>query len=195
MTKPVPLNPRPTAPAELAKPNVRLDGMVGDDMLRAFREALDSVADGEGPLVLELTTTGGDADIGRRIATDVRLFRERTGRRALFFGKAVVYSAGVTVMGAFPRADRWLSQGTSLLIHCRSLNKTLQLDGALSLERIRLEAVLAEIDVGIRLEEEGFRELIAGSDVRMRELLERAQSNWYLDADEALARGLIGGVV
>jgi len=183
------------APPELAKPQVRLDGSVGDVMLHAFRDALGAAEEGDGPVVIELSTMGGDADTGRLIATDIRLFRERTGRRTIFFGKAVVYSAGVTIMAAVPREDRWLSRRTSLLIHCRSLNKTLQLDGALALERVRLEAVLAEIDVGIKLEEDGFRELIAGSDVGMDELLERARSNWYLDADEALDRGLIGGVV
>jgi hypothetical protein len=183
------------APPELARPQLKLEGSVGDEMLHSFRNGLAEVEDGDGPLVVELYTLGGDADVGRLIATDIRLFRERTGRRTLFFGKAVVYSAGVTIMAAVPRQDRWLSRGTSLLIHCRSLNKTLQLDGALAVERVRLEAVLAEIDVGIRLEEDGFRELIAGSDVQMDDLLSRARVNWYLDAQDALARGLIGGVV
>ena len=196
MNKPVkPPQSEARVPPELARPHIRLDGGVGDDMLHAFREGLDAVEGGDDAVVLELSTMGGDADIGRLIATDVRLFRERTGRRVIFFGKAVVYSAGVTIMAAVPRKDRWLSRDTSLLIHCRSLNKTLQLDGALSLERIRLEAVLAGIDVGIKLEQQGFEALIAGSDVGMEELLERARSNWYLDADEALRRRLIGGVV
>jgi ATP-dependent protease ClpP protease subunit len=190
-----PIRSSANPPSELARPQIRLDGPVNDEMLRAFRDFLDTAEAGEGPVVVELSTTGGDADVGRRIATDIRLFGERTGRSLRFFGKAVVYSAGVTIMAAVPREGRWLSRGTSLLIHCRSLNKTLQLDGALSVERVRLEAVLAEIDVGMKLEEEGFKELIAGSDVPMGELLERARSNWYLDADEALERGLIGGVV
>lgn len=196
MNKPVkPPRSGASIPAQLARPHIRLDGPVNDAMLHNFRHGLDAVEGGDGPVAIELYTMGGDADTGRLIATEIELFRERTGRQTLFFGKAVVYSAGVTIMAAVPRRNRWLSRGTSLLIHCRSLNKTLQLDGALAIERVRLETVLAEIDVGIKLEEQGFRQLIAGSDVGMDELLERARRNWYLDADEALECGLIGGVV
>lgn len=187
--------PPPRRPPEIARPQIRLNGPVDEAMLRAFLAGLEAAETGAGTLVVELTTTGGDADVGRRIATDVRLFRERSGRPAIFLGKAVVYSAGATVMAAFPREDRWLARGTTVLIHCRSLSRSLELSGPLILERSRLEAVMAEIDTGIAAEEAAFRDLIAGSDVELPELLERAQSGWYVDADEAYRRGLIGGVV
>jgi ATP-dependent protease ClpP protease subunit len=188
--------PRPDAPPEaLFRPQIRLDGQVGDDMLRAFKAALAEAEDGPDPIVLELTTYGGDADVGRRIATDIRLLRQHTGRRALFFGKAIVYSAGVTIMAAFPREDRWLSRGASLLIHCRSLSKSVEFHEPLAQARKRVEGLLNEIDVGLALEREGFEELVADSRVSLAELMERAQSDWYLAADEALAVGLIGGVV
>lgn len=187
--------PAVSPPEALARPQVRLDGAVGDEMLRAFTAAFAAAEAGPDPIVVELTTTGGDADVGRRIATDIRLFRERTGRRPLFFGKAVVYSAGVTVMAGFPREDRWLSRGTCLLVHSRSLAQTVDLNGPLAQARKRVEALLHEIDVGLALEREGFEALIAGSPVTMDALLERAQSNWYVPADEALSLGLIAGVV
>jgi ATP-dependent protease ClpP protease subunit len=183
------------APAELAAPQVRLNGPVDDAMLRAFLDALDAAREGEGPLVLELTTTGGDADVGRRIATDVRLFRERTGRRTLFLGKAVVYSAGVTILSAFPRTDRWLAQGTMLLVHCRQLTKTLELDGPLQAERVKVEALLEEIDAGLTVELKDFEDLVAGSAVPIAELLERAQAGWYVRPGEAMQRGLIAGLL
>jgi len=184
------------APAELAAPQVRLNGPVDEGMLRAFLDGLAAAeANGEGPVVVELTTNGGDADLGRRIAADVRLFRERTGRRKIFFRKAVVYSAGVTIMSAFPKADRWLSRGTPLLIHCRQLNKTVTFEGPLNAARMRVEALLGEIDVGLDVEQQDFADLIEGSDVRMDELLERAQVNWYVHADEALQRGLVAGLI
>lgn len=187
--------PTTSPPDALARPQVRLDGAVDDQMLRAFKEAFAAAEAGPDPIVLELTTTGGDADTGRRIATDIRLFRERTGRRPLFFGKAVVYSAGVTVMAGFPREDRWLSRGTCLLIHSRSLAQTVDLNGPLAQARKRVEGLLNQIDVGLALEREGFQELIAGSRVAVDDLLGRAQSNWYVSADEALSLGLIAGVV
>jgi ATP-dependent protease ClpP protease subunit len=36
-------------------------------------------------------------------------------------GRTIVYSAGVTIMAAFPRADRWLSLDTRVMIHRRQL--------------------------------------------------------------------------
>ncbi|HEY9216570.1 MAG TPA: ATP-dependent Clp protease proteolytic subunit [Phenylobacterium sp.] len=182
-------------PPALFAPQVRLDGEVNDDMLRAFKNALQASEDGPDPLVVELTTTGGDADTGRRIADDLRLFRERTGRRPLFFGKGVVYSAGVTIMSGFERQDRWLSRDTSLLIHSRSINLTINLDGVLARERRKLEMVIEQIDEGLRLQAQGFRDLISGSDVSEAELAEKVETNWYLSADEALARRLVAGVV
>jgi ATP-dependent Clp protease, protease subunit len=186
---------RPELPAALFMPSIRLDGSVNDDMSRAFRNALAQAEGQGGPIVLELTTMGGDADTARRIATDIRLARERTGRELLFFGKAVVYSAGVTIMSSFPRERRWLTRGTSLLIHSRSINLTLNLDGPLATERRKLEVAMAQIDEGLRLQAEGFADLVAGSEVTLEDLEERAARNWYLDAEEALERGLIAGVV
>jgi ATP-dependent protease ClpP protease subunit len=185
----------PDPPAALFAPQVRLDGSVDDDMLRRFREAMEAVEGQNGPIVVELTTLGGDADIARRMAIDIRLVRERTGRELLFLGKAVVYSAGLTVMAAFPPQARWLARGTSLLIHARSLTLTLNLDGPLAVERRKLEAAMAQIDEGLRLQADGFAQLIAGSGVTLEELEALAAGAWYLDAEEALARGLIAGVV
>lgn len=164
-------------------------------MLRTFRGAMEAAEAGEDPFVVELTTTGGDADTARRIATDLRLFRERTGRATLFFGKAIVYSAGVTIMGGVPREDRWLARGTSLLIHSRTISLDLKLDGPLAQERRRLKLTLAQIDEGLRLQKAGFLELIAGSEVTEAELNKKARANWYLHADEALARKLVAGIV
>lgn len=182
-------------PPELARPQIRLEGEVNESMLQAVRDGLDAAEDAGETAVVELTTPGGDADIGRRIATDLRLHRERTGRTPLFLGKAVVYSAGVTIMAGVPRRARWLSKGTVLLIHGRSLGRTLELDGPLRQERKRVEAILAEIDVGLELERRGFEALIEGSDIPLDELLERAETNWYLDAGQALARRLIQGII
>jgi hypothetical protein len=165
-------------------------------MLRACLEGLDRAEAGAADsMVVELTTFGGDADIGRRIALEVRLFAERTGRRLIFFGKTTVYSSGVTIMAAFPREERWLSRDTTLLIHGRSLAKTLELSGPLSLERVRVEAVLAEIDAGLRLEREDFARLVEGTRADLSEVLRRAPAGWYMAADEALALELVAGMV
>lgn len=181
-------------PQALLKPQVRLYGDVGDALLASFLEQLDAAPDA-GPVVVELTTVGGDADVGRRIAADIRIHRERTGRPVLFFGKTTVYSAGATIMSGFPREDRWLDRRCVLMVHCRKLAKTLELSNFLGSERPRVEALLAEIDLGLKVQRWDFEALIEGSDVPLDELEKRAHENWYLDAEEALRRGLIAGVV
>lgn len=184
------------APAELAeRPTVSLHGPVDDAMLAIWLDALATARKGTGPLVLELGTTGGDADVGRRMAEDVRLFRERTGRGALFLGRTTVYSAGVTIMSGFRRADRWLSKDASLMIHGRKLQKTLDIDGPLRFERPRVEALLAEIDEGLRIERAGFEQLIEGSDVTLEELEKQTIGDWYLTSRQALERRLIAGLI
>jgi ATP-dependent protease ClpP protease subunit len=191
-----PLKGLAAPPAELTRlPTVSLHGPVDEGMLSVWISALAQARTGQGTLVLELSTTGGDADVGRRIADDVRLFTRQTGRRAIFLGRATVYSAGATIMGAFPVADRWLSPGTALMIHGRKLSKTLTLDGPLRSERPKVEALLAEIDQGLTLQRAGFLQLIEGSRLSLEALEENTIGDWYLTADEALAQGLIAGVV
>lgn len=180
-------------PPELATPNVRLHGEVNDDMLAAWLDqtARLSAADS---VVLELSTTGGDAEVGRRIADDARLLRE-AGRTVRFFGKTMVYSAGATIMGGFLKSDRWLSRDAVVMVHGRKLSKCLNFDGALRAERPGVEALLAEIDDGIRIERVEFGKFIEGSDVTMEEIDRQTVGDWYIPAEEALRRGLIAGII
>ena len=189
-------------PTAAGASTIRLFGKVDADMLRSFFEQRDALRDAPGPLVIDLATEGGDADIGRRLALEVRLLREaRRSRgeddgRLCFFGKSVVYSAGVTLMSAFPVADRWLAAGTSLLIHERKLDKTVHLSGPLRAVVSVVRDLLAEIENGQKLEGYGFADLVRGSDIGLDELMRHVgTANWYLSAEEALARGLIAGVL
>ena len=182
-------------PETLLTPQVRLYGEVGDPMLAAFLEQFEAAREGDGPVVVELTTAGGDADVGRRIAADIRLFRDQTGRAPLFVGKTTVYSAGATIMSGFRREDRWLDRECVLMIHCRKLSKTLELSNFLAAERPRVEALLSEIDLGLKVQRWDFEALVEGSEVTLDELEEKARENWYLDAADALKRRLVAGVV
>ena len=183
----------PDGPA-LAKPNVRLYGQVDDAMFHDFARKLGDVPDGE-RVVLELMTFGGDADVARRIALEIRLAGELQGREFFFLGKTVVYSAGVTVMAAVPRANRHQTRDTVLLIHSRRMEKQLQLNGSLSSSIQAVRETLSELETGLRLEREGFVELTAGSDIAEEEILRRAETGWYLTAAEAMSRGLIAGIL
>lgn len=179
-------------PARLARPDIRLQGEINTELYEHFRQALDNANNSE--LVLELTTLGGDADIGRRIASDVRSAMLHLGKTLWFVGRANVYSAGVTIMSAFPKARRGLSADTTLLVHERKLRATLDLDAGLAQCLVRLEQMKAQIETGQRLEREGFAELIVGSNLSLAEVEKRALTNWYFDAREAQQFGLVGFV-
>jgi ATP-dependent Clp protease protease subunit len=178
------------------KADIALAGTVSDDMLQDFVEQLAGCASKDGPLVLELTTTGGDADVARRIAQDIRIARELERRDLWFLGKSTVYSGGVTVMSAFPVERRFLTRDTVLLIHERRLQKELKLDGALRSGIAQVKDLLAELENGQALATDGFRDLIRGSAVSMDTLMAHVlEANWYVRADEALELRLIGGIV
>ena len=184
-------------PAELSTPQISLIGAVCDEMAKELRDKLgEQKADGKGAVVVEISTLGGDAEMARRMVADVVDTRERLKpRRLLFCGKTTVYSAGVSLMAAFPREDRYLSEDAMLLIHCRQLTKTVELDGPIRASIPQVRALCHQLETGVELEEENFERLIKGSDIGMDELLEKALYNWYLPAKEALERGLVAGIV
>lgn len=182
-------------PAELANPHVRLIGPIDKAFVDRFLDGVASAPPNGESLVVEVTTMGGDAELGRRLALEVRQARERLSSRLVFFGKTAVMSAGVSMMAAFPARDRFLSADTQLMIHGRQLEKTVQLSGPIASSRDELKALLGQIELGLELEREGFEELIAGSKIGLDELYERAPHNWYMRAQEALDRGLVAAIV
>ncbi len=153
-----------------------------------------SAAPTEGPLVIALTTLGGDPEIARAMADDVRLLRE-AGRTIHFLGKAAVYSAGATFMAGFPVASRFLTRSTTLLLHERQITKTIQLSGPLRSCTAQLKAALNEIEQSVAIEEDGFRQFVEGSQVEFAQLQRKAPDNWYIPANEAKELGLIAAVI
>ncbi|MCP9223024.1 ATP-dependent Clp protease proteolytic subunit [Erythrobacter sp. LQ02-29] len=180
-------------PRLLSSPQLRLVGGVNEAMYNEFRDQLNAAPE-EGPLVIAITTLGGNPEIARCMADDVRLLRE-SGRELLFLGKAAVYSAGATFMAGFPISSRYLTKGTRLMVHERQITRTINLSGPLQSCTDQLRAVLHEIEHSINIEQEGFRAMVEGSEVDFEEVCEKAPDNWYIDCQEALERGLIAGVV
>jgi ATP-dependent Clp protease protease subunit len=178
----------------LAKPHIRLSGTIDDDMYTLFRQQLDGCPQ-EGTLVLALTTLGGDPEVARTMADDIRLTVDYTGREILFLGKVAVYSAGATLMSAFPVDRRFLTRRTRLMFHERQLTKTLEIKGPLRTCVATIKATLHEIEESIRIEEEGFRDLVKGSRVAFDTLREKAPDNWYIEAEEARDLGLVLDVI
>ncbi len=193
--------PTPTAPAPhstryplLATPHICLSGPVDHAMYQSFRDQL-AIAPTEGTLVIAISTLGGDPEVARLMGDEVRLLREFTGREILFLGKVAVYSAGATFMAHFPVDKRFLTQGTRLMIHERKLTCDVHLEGPLKTLVPILQAKLHEIEESIRIEEEGFRDIVAGSKLAFEELCKKAPSNLYLEAEEARDLGLVLDVI
>ena len=183
-------------PAGILQAQISLMGEVTEDMAASLADQLAKLDEGDDPIVLEITTLGGDAEFARRMVLEVDLARERLKpRRLVFLGKTVVYSAGVTLMSAFPREDRFVTPDATLLIHCRQLDKTVEISGPMRSSLSQIRSLSHQMELGLEREEENFRRLIEGSDVEMDELLEKALCNWYVPAAEALERGLIAGIV
>lgn len=178
----------------LANPHIQLHGTVNEMMYAGFQDQL-AAATGEGPLVVSITTLGGDPEMARAMGDSVRLLHEYTGREVLFLGKVAVYSAGATFMSAFPAERRFLTRGTRLMIHERIMNSTVQLSGPLNTLAPVLLAKLNEIQDSIRIQDEGFAALVAGSRVSMSELKAKAPSNWYIEAEEARDLGLVLDII
>jgi ATP-dependent protease ClpP protease subunit len=177
------------------KPAVALSGVVDYAMYVSFRQQFDN-ASSQDLVVIELSTLGGDPEVARMMGEDVRFASEtEPQRRFVFLGKAAIYSAGTTFMSFFVRENRYLTRGTRLMIHERKLSKELVIDGPLTTCLATVQATLNEIECSIAIQNEGFQNLIVGSSVTLDEVLRRAPSNWYLEAQEALNMGLIAAVL
>ena len=178
----------------LAIPHTQLHGPVDGDMYTSFKSQLVA-APTEGPLVVSITTLGGDPEMARAMGDTIRLLRDYTGRETLFLGKVAVYSAGATFMSAFPVDSRFLTRGSRIMIHERQMTSTIQLNGPLNTLRYTLEAKLHEIEDSINIQEEGFRDLVKGSKVALDDLKAKAPSNWYIEAEEARDLGLVLDII
>ena len=178
----------------LAVPHVQLHGPVTEMMYSTFKQQLAN-APADGPLVVSLTTLGGDPEMARAMADDIRLLRQYTGRECLFLGKVAVYSAGATFMSAFPTDKRFLTRNSRIMIHERQMQSTVQLNGPLNSLSYTLNAKLHEIADSIRIQDEGFADIVAGSSVSLEELKQKAPSNWYIEAEEARDLGLILDII
>ena len=182
-------------PADFSAPAVLLSGAVDYAMYVNFRQQLDR-APTEGLVVIELSTLGGDPEVARMMGEDVRFHSDlRPERRIVFLGKAAIYSAGATFMSFFARPNRYLTRGARLMIHERKMAKALTIEGPLTSCLATVRATLNEIEASIVIQNEGFENLIRDSQVPMEEVLEKAPSNWYLEANEAARLGLIEAVL
>src|SRR5580693_4237875 len=79
--------------ARLAHPTVRLSGTIDEAAAASFLSQVLPVLEVPGSIVVELFSSGGEAEVGRRLAQEVRLLRQAHGRDMWFLGKTLVASA------------------------------------------------------------------------------------------------------
>ena len=182
-------------PTDFIAPAIMLSGSVDYQMYHAFRTQFVAAADRD-LVVVELSTLGGDPEVARMMGEDIRFASEMTPqRRFVFLGKAAIYSAGTTFMSFFVRENRYVTRGTRIMIHERKMSKDMKVEGPLTTCIAALKATLHEIEASIVIQNEGFENLVKGSKVTMDEVLRKAPENWYIDANEAEALGLVAGVL
>lgn len=187
--------PSPLCPATFNNPAILLSGAVDYLMYNSFRSQLNG-APTDGLVVVELSTLGGDPEVARMMGEDVRFHSDvAPQRRIVFLGKAAIYSAGATFMSFFAKQNRYLTRGTRIMVHERKLTRDLHIEGPLTSCVATLEATLNEIRESIVIQNEGFESLIRGSSVAIEEVLRKAPSNWYIEANEAQRLGLIESVL
>jgi ATP-dependent protease ClpP protease subunit len=176
-------------------PRILLAGAVDYAMYDRFRDQL-AAAPKTGLTVIELSTLGGDPEVARMMGEDVRFQSDiNPSRRLVFLGKAAIYSAGATFMSFFAIPNRYLTRGTRVMIHERKMDQQLNVIGPLTTCIASVKAMLNELEHSIAIQNEGFENLVRGSSVTMEEVLQRAPANWYIEAQEAKALGLIAEVI
>lgn len=176
-------------------PRILLAGAVDYDMYERFRDQF-AKAPTTGLTVIELSTLGGDPEVARMMGEDVRFQSDiNPTRRVVFLGKAAIYSAGATFMSFFAVENRYLTRGTRVMIHERKMDKKLHVTGPLTTCIASVKAMLNELEHSIAIQNEGFENLVRGSSVTMEEVLRRAPENWYIEAQDAKALGLIADVI
>jgi ATP-dependent Clp protease, protease subunit len=188
-----PNNPEKNKGLPTLQPHVRLLGAIDEQLLQTLLDRCATL-EGDGPIVIELSTMGGEAETARRIAQEIRMLAEQ--REVYLLGKTYVYSAGITILAAVPPARRYLSRDTVLLVHERRFERTVQFEGALRSAMALAEDLLAELKIAQDLERRGFERFVEGSELQADALIERVlERDWYMTADEALSLKLVAGLV
>ncbi|RWP18799.1 MAG: peptidase S14 [Mesorhizobium sp.] len=192
---PVPAGRAPSLRQLLFEPNIAVNGLIDDGTVVFFLGHLEAVRQSGDDLIMELNTNGGDADAARRIALEIRLFRQHSGRNAYCVGKTKVYSAGVAIFAAFPKPFRFLTTDAVLLVHERRMQTSVELNGPMKSSIQIVREQLALLETAERLEMEGFKELVEGSSLSVDELYRRATTNCYIHAEEALDLGIVADLL
>lgn len=175
--------------------DISIFGEINDNTAKDFFCQLKKVQDKLAPIIVEISTPGGDPDIARRIGLELALCRLKRGRELYFIGKTQVYSCGMAIMANFPKRCRYLTADTMLLIHERQLDRDVKFNGPMRTNIEIAAEILEQFKTAQLLEKRDFEALAEGSHMDAEEVTAKAMGNWYLTADDALRLGLVQGVI
>ena len=71
----------------------------------------------------------------------------------------------------------------------------MKLSGPMNANIQIVKELLAELENGLRVENQNFAQVVEGSKVSYEEIVRRAQTGWYITAREAVDLHLVAGVV
>ena len=170
---------------EIASP---IDRSVADnfiDFLDGYRNRT-SIPD----VVVTLTTTGGSRPDAMRIYEAIASYREAGGRIKLrIVGSAD--SAALIIFLAFPKEDRSMSPGSTLVIHSGQFKDVIELDGNSSSALITLEKLISEIKGEIEAWNYWLGLLADELHMERSEVAELAETNWTISSIRASELGLL----
>ena len=177
------------------RPDIQIYGDITEEKLGSFLDQFSKALDNEDPIVFELTTAGGDADLGRRIAHEIKCCRTNLGKEIYFLGKTTIYSIGAVIMSAFPVQYRFLEEHAVLMVHERRITKEVKFDGPMSATLQMARELVSQFETAQEIEMQDYEDLARGSKIKAEEILKLAKTNWYVHAKEAQELGLIAGTV
>ena len=175
------LLPRPVSDRLFEARTVVISGPIDQKLAaRVTAELMGLASTSDEPITVFINSQGGHVESGDTIHDVVRF----VGPRVRMIGTGWVASAGALIYVAVPRADRYCLPNTRFLLH--------QPAGGV---QGRSADIAIEAEQILRMRER-INRIFAHQTGQPLEKIERdTDRNFWLDADEAVAYGLVGHVV
>lgn len=170
---------------------INLTDEINASAARAFQAACTKAAQRGGSVLVQISTQGGVVDWGRAMYEQLRILASRPGIVVDVLVVGVCRSAGVSIMMAVPRENRWATPRSRFMVH-----------GAVVLgvnnEQIPIPQLSATVRQEMRQDDEellaALREGTALSPDAVQQHI-RGGRDYVFSAEQAVRLGVVGGVV
>jgi ATP-dependent protease ClpP protease subunit len=174
---------------EVSPPTAALLGSIDHTVIRTFAQLKAQAEAGRDPLVLKITSDGGDIFLGMQFIQRVEDLKKRHGVKLVCYGDAFVFSMGFVILQSELCDKRFATKRTVFLAHLavRSPPSPLTSDqAAKNLENLKCGADRAMAEV-----------IAPRMRMTVEQVLAKLGNNhdWVMSADEALAAHALDGIV